>query len=120
MKSELSQRIDDCVNHTNAAVAKLFDGLSNDRPLAPKARLAKSILLATRLEFLCDDLAFDFPQFETVLRECQDSAEKIEQKLQSVKADLDAQDSVCECRQCDDCVAARSDEHYDRSRDGRM
>jgi hypothetical protein len=25
---------------------------------------------------------------------------------------------VCNCRACDSCVAARSDEHYDRRRDG--
>lgn len=112
-------KLDDCIDKTNAVVAGLFDKLSNDRPLSAKAKLAKAILLATRMELLCDDLAFDFPQFETILRECQEAAAQVEEKLQSVKADIEAQENVCACRKCDDCVAARSDEHYDRSRDGR-
>lgn len=29
-------------------------------------------------------------------------------------------EEFCHCGKCDDCVAARSDEHYDRKRDGQL
>ena len=38
-----------------------------------------------------------------------------------IRGALDAgQDAPCACGRCDGCVAARSDEHHDRRRDGSM
>lgn len=92
----------------------LFGGIVKARTPTAEDRLDEMIALANRLELLCGRLALELADDE--IDECRNFALDIARNISAVRARLSAK--PCACGKCDVCVAARSDAHYDRKRDG--
>lgn len=85
-------------------------------------RLAEVIVMSRKIATLCRELKYVVPaDFDGALEESKVFAEDILTNIAAIRMHLAEPYVPCDCGgKCDSCVAARSDEHYDRARDGQL
>lgn len=116
---------DDMSPQMKTAVAMtdaLFGGVVKTRKPTDIDKLDEAILLARRVQDICGELKFTLPEaFDSTNQESKDMIHGVLNNFAAIRMHYyqvaNAPVEPCECGgKCDACVAARSDEYYDRSR----
>lgn len=100
-----------------ALVDALFSGTKAHKPTR-EDMIDAAIATANRLDLMLLEIAKEDPHNANI-EEAQDFAEGILLNVAGYRKQLNTPYVSCGCGgKCDACVAARSDEYYDRKRDG--
>lgn len=103
---------------TAIAVTDLLFGPVKVRKPTQNEMIEAAIATANRLDQLLLEIAKTDPHNANI-EEAQEFAEGIFLNIAGYRKELNAPYMPCDCGgKCDACVAARSDEHHDRKRDG--
>lgn len=99
-----------------------FGGVAKVRKPTLDDRLSEVIALSRKVATLCRELKhLAPPDFDSELEESKGFAEDILTNIAAIRMHLAEPYEPCDCGgKCDSCVAGRSDEHYDRQRDGQL
>lgn len=99
-----------------------FGGVAKVRKPTLDDRLSEAIVLSRKIATLCRELKQIVPSdFDSELEESKGFAEDILTNIAAIRMHLAEPYEPCDCGgKCDSCVAARSDEHQDRVRDGHL
>lgn len=89
------------------------------KKLTHEERLTEALRVVNHLDLLLLSLAKDDPH-DANIEEAQRFAEDILTNLIGHKYEFEHPLETCTCGKCDSCIAARSDEHYSRKRDGEL
>ena len=120
---------DDISPQMKTAVAMsdaLFGGVVKTRKPSDTDKLDEAVALLRRVSELCGELKATLPStFDEPMQENKDLLHDVLNNCAAVRMHYylvaNAPFEPCDCGgKCDSCVAARSDEHYDRKRDGAL
>lgn len=99
----------------------LFGGVKKVRKPTLDDRLSGVIVLSRKIATLCGELKGIVPaDFDSELEESKGFADDILTNIAAIRMHLAEPYVPCGCGKCDSCVAARSDEHHNRVRDGQL
>lgn len=102
---------------TAELVDALFSGTKAHKPTR-EDMIDAAIATANRLDLMLLEIAKGDPHNANI-EEAQDFAQGILLNVAGYRKQINAPFIPCDCGgKCDACVAARSDEHHDRNRDG--
>ena len=119
--------MNDSLHHQAITAAALTDhlfGAPIQRKQTDIEKLDEAIILARKVSDICGELKHTLPEsFDAAMQENKDLLHSVLNNFAAVRMHFymvaNAAQEPCDCNgKCDDCVAARSDEHYDRKRDG--
>lgn len=107
------------------SINSVTDALFNRTPrqLTPREELDECIRAAHQLKAKVMHVRDLYPDKRGGLAEAEDMMKDVLTDLIAQLHDVDLgreNFELCSCGKCDSCVVARSDEHYDRKRDGAL